>query len=88
MYGLATCPHCRAQKEMFGKAFADVTYVECSTDQMKCQLAGVPGYPARSIPGQSGLVLGTTDLATLAQDAQCVYTGTSAAADGSTTAAE
>ena len=30
MYGLYWCPHCIEQKEMFGKAFRYVPYVECA----------------------------------------------------------
>jgi hypothetical protein len=30
MYGLYWCPHCAEQKEMFGKAFRYVPYVECA----------------------------------------------------------
>ena len=30
MYGLYWCPHCAEQKEMFGKAFQYVPYVECA----------------------------------------------------------
>jgi hypothetical protein len=30
MYGLYWCPHCLEQKEMFGKSFQYVPYVECA----------------------------------------------------------
>ena len=45
MYGASWCPHCKAQKEMFGTSFAKVDYVECTTEQVKCNIAGVKGYP-------------------------------------------
>lgn len=41
MYGASWCPHCKAQKELFGAAFAKVDYVECTTDAVKCNIAGV-----------------------------------------------
>jgi hypothetical protein len=30
MYGSSTCLHCEEQREMFGKSFSHVRYVECS----------------------------------------------------------
>ncbi len=50
-YGAWWCPHCKNQKKMFGSAFPNVTYVECSPGGTKsmsqeCQDAGVTGYPA------------------------------------------
>ncbi len=51
MYGLYWCPHCADQKEMFGKAFQYVPYVECAIRGSKdmnpvCQAAGVKLFPA------------------------------------------
>jgi hypothetical protein len=51
MYGLYWCPHCREQKEMFGKAFRYVPYVECaikgSNDLTpECKAAGVKLFPS------------------------------------------
>lgn len=50
MYGAWWCPHCEAQKELFGKAFDNIHYVECSpggtrTMSQECQDAGIEGYP-------------------------------------------
>ena len=47
MYGAWWCPHCAAQKELFGAAFSKVNYVECSPDGSKsfsqmCQ--DTPGF--------------------------------------------
>lgn len=49
MYGAWWCPHCDNQKELFGSAFDQVNYVECSTAartmNQTCQDAGIEGYP-------------------------------------------
>lgn len=45
MYGAEWCPHCKEQKEMFGESFAKIEYVECTIDQVKCNIAGIKGYP-------------------------------------------
>lgn len=49
MYGTFWCPHCKNQKEMFGKSWKFVDYVECSTDDYQqtqvCLDAGIRGYP-------------------------------------------
>lgn len=49
-YGAFWCPHCRAQKDLFGKAAKSLPYNECSTPDGKgmlqeCQDKGVQGYP-------------------------------------------
>jgi hypothetical protein len=51
MYGLYWCPHCADQKEMFGKAFQYVPYVECAikgTHDLApaCAAAGVKLFPS------------------------------------------
>ncbi|PIZ82571.1 hypothetical protein COX97_04050 [Candidatus Pacearchaeota archaeon CG_4_10_14_0_2_um_filter_05_32_18] len=50
MYGAWWCPHCKDQKELFGKSWQYVNYVECSTPDGNAQLpvcekAGIEGYP-------------------------------------------
>lgn len=52
MYGASRCPHCKAQKELFGTAFSKVDYVECTTDTVKCNIAGIQGYPTWIYQGQ------------------------------------
>lgn len=72
MYGAYWCPHCRDQKNLFGKeAFQDVTYVECEADATKdkpepekCEAAGVQSYPTWEIDGK--LQPGTIPLERLA----------------------
>jgi hypothetical protein len=51
MYGLYWCPHCAEQKEMFGKAFQYVPYVECAIKGTRdlapaCSAAGVKLFPS------------------------------------------
>jgi Zn ribbon nucleic-acid-binding protein len=50
MYGAYWCPHCQAQKKLFGSSWKLVNYVECATsgsNQQKevCNTAGIKGYP-------------------------------------------
>lgn len=50
MYGVFWCTHCNDQKEMFGKSWQYVDYVECSTpdgrsEQDICRAANVTSYP-------------------------------------------
>jgi hypothetical protein len=51
MYGLYWCPHCIEQKEMFGKSFQYVPYVECAIKGSHdlapaCAAAGVKLFPS------------------------------------------
>jgi hypothetical protein len=51
MYGLYWCPHCIEQKEMFGKSFQYVPYVECAIKGSHdlapaCSAAGVKLFPS------------------------------------------
>lgn len=49
-YGAFWCPHCQAQKALFGKASKYLPYVECSTPDgqgqlPRCTNVGVASYP-------------------------------------------
>ena len=49
-YGAFWCPHCKEQKDMFGKSAKLIPYVECSTPDGKAQTAiciskKIEGYP-------------------------------------------
>lgn len=60
MYGTEWCSHCKAQKEMFGKSFDNVNYVDCDFAKDACLIAGVDGYPTwvigdENYPGQQPL---------------------------------
>lgn len=50
MYGAWWCPHCAAQKQLFGSSFKNINYVECSepdgqTQTPACKAAGITSYP-------------------------------------------
>jgi len=49
MYGAFWCPHCLEQKNMFGKSFELINYVECSTPDKQqtlyCSSRDIKGYP-------------------------------------------
>jgi hypothetical protein len=48
-YGAWWCPHCAAQKALFGKSVKLLPYVECQTPQSKqndlCNSLNIQGYP-------------------------------------------
>ncbi len=49
-YGAFWCPHCQAQKVLFGSSVKYLNYVECSTPDGSrqttvCQEKGITGYP-------------------------------------------
>lgn len=49
-YGAFWCPHCQAQKAMFGKSAQKLPYIECSKPSGNgqlaiCEDAGITGYP-------------------------------------------
>lgn len=49
-YGAFWCPHCQAQKQLFGKSAKSLPYVECSTPDGQgvtqvCKDAGIQSYP-------------------------------------------
>ncbi len=50
MYGAYWCPHCQAQKKLFGSSWDYVNYVECSLPNGNgqtqiCIDEGITGYP-------------------------------------------
>lgn len=79
-YGAYWCPHCAAQKKLFGKALSKVTYVECaipgdSTAQTQaCKDAGIEGYPTWTFADGSRLS-GEVSLIALAEKTGCPYPG-------------
>ena len=58
MYGAFTCPHCQAQKELFGKEAArQFNYIECHPEGKNaqpdlCQTAKIESFPTWEIKGQ------------------------------------
>lgn len=76
-YGTSWCPHCAAQRRMFGAAFNDVAYVECSVNGTKettaeCTQAGVTSYPTWKF-GDGSRATGQLSLERLASRTGCQY---------------
>ena len=74
MYGAWWCPHCENQKDLFGSAFDNVTYIECSTAartmNQTCRDAGIEGYPTWEF-GDGLRASGEQSLETLAAKSGC-----------------
>lgn len=50
MYGAYWCTHCQNQKEMFGKSWSYINYVECDSRGNNaqpeiCEAEGIKGFP-------------------------------------------
>lgn len=74
-YGAFWCPHCQAQKEMFGKSSELLPYLECSTPDGQgqlpvCEDAGIEGYPTWEFADGERLS-GVVELDTLAERTGC-----------------
>ena len=39
MYGTTRCQRCQMQKDMFGAAFSEVTFIDCDQSRIQCQAA-------------------------------------------------
>ncbi len=70
MYGSFQCPHCLAQKHLFGSAFRLINYVECDPNAKNstpslCISKGVTSYPTWEIGGK--YYLGAKSLKELAR---------------------
>lgn len=72
MYGTDWCPHCKAQKEMFGKSFEKVNFVNCDFNKEECLRNLVEGYPTWRIKEQN--YGGTQSLVALAEASGCELT--------------
>ena len=73
MYGTDWCSHCQDQKEIFGKSFQYVTYINCDKSRFACDEAGVTGYPTWVINGET--YNGIQQLYKLAQLTECSIEG-------------
>jgi hypothetical protein len=74
-FGAFWCPHCQAQKALFGSAKRNLPYIECSTPDGKGQLAvckdnGVTSYPTWVFPDLS-TTTGEVALSVLAEKTSC-----------------
>jgi thiol-disulfide isomerase/thioredoxin len=74
-YGSFWCPHCQAQKKLFGDSVKLLPYVECSTPDGNAQTQicidkKITGYPTWKFADGSELT-GEIPLATLADKTAC-----------------
>jgi thiol-disulfide isomerase/thioredoxin len=74
-YGAWWCPHCAAEKALFGKSAEKLPYVECQTPQQKqnalCNSVGITEYPTWIFKDGSKL-MGVQTFDTLAAKTGCV----------------
>ena len=59
-YGAFWCPHCAAQKELFGSSMKHITYIECSTPDrsgqtQSCKDKDIQSYPTWIIADEERL---------------------------------
>lgn len=74
-YGAFWCPHCQAQKKLFGSSVKLLPYVECSTADGQAQTQGcidkkITGYPTWEFTDGSRMS-GEIPLKTLAEKTAC-----------------
>lgn len=74
-FGAFWCPHCQAQKKLFGASVKLLPYVECSTPDSQgqtqiCKDKGITGYPVWEFKDGSRLS-GEQTLQTLADKSSC-----------------
>ncbi len=76
MYGAFWCPHCKDQKESFGKSFQFVNYVECAelgapkVQLPVCKQANILHYPTWEFSDKSRLE-GPQTMQTLSEKTGC-----------------
>lgn len=78
-YGAFWCPHCAAQKKLFGNSVTKLPYIECSnpdgqTQTQICKDKEIKGYPTW-IFADGSQVSGEQTLATLSEKTQCELPG-------------
>lgn len=74
-YGAFWCPHCQAQKKLFGTSAKNLPYIECSTPDGKdrrqeCVDAEIASYPTWEFADGSRIA-GETSLETLSEKTSC-----------------
>ncbi len=82
-YGAFWCPHCQAQKALFGKSVKLLPYVECSnpdgqSQNATCNAKGIQGYPTWIFADGSQLT-GEQTLETLSSKTNCPINGSTVA---------
>ncbi len=78
-YGAFWCPHCQAQKALFGTAAKSLPYIECSTPDANgqlpvCDAKGIKSYPTWYFADGSNHV-GELSLAELSAKTSCPLPG-------------
>lgn len=74
-YGAFWCPHCQAQKALFGKSVKKLPYIECSnpdgqSQNALCNSLGIQSYPTWVYPDGSRTT-GEQSLADLSAKSSC-----------------
>ena len=69
-YGKWWCEACNKQKELFGKSFKYLKYVECSKNTQECLDKNIKYTPTWFFPNGEKII-GLTPLETLAQKSGC-----------------
>ena len=74
-YGAFWCPHCQAQKKVFGNAAEKLPYIECSEpngkdQKQECKDVGIVQYPTWKFADGSEM-RGEQSAATLAEKTGC-----------------
>ena len=75
-YGAFWCPHCQAQKAMFGSSAHLLPYVECSnpdgqSQNALCNSKGIVEYPTWQFLNSTTTTPGVLELSDLAQKTNC-----------------
>lgn len=74
-FGAFWCPHCQAQKKLFGSAVSKLPYIECSTPDGNsqtqiCKDNAIQSYPTWVFPDHS-TTTGEVPLETIAERSSC-----------------
>jgi hypothetical protein len=68
MYGTDTCPHCQAQKALFGASFQYINFIDCLKTPAVC--GGISRVPTRQFKDGT-MIQGEQSFATLASKTNC-----------------
>ncbi len=75
MYGAFWCPHCQAQKALFGKSKNLIPYIECSTADRQqteiCKTEKIESYPTWKFATGTDFISGEKTLKELSEKTGC-----------------
>ncbi len=85
-WGAWWCPHCKEQKELFGRSASLLPYHECSTPDGNgqlgdCKAAGIESYPTWDFKSLTGQATTTRKNGTLSLEELASFTGCPLAKD-------